>query len=57
MTGFILAVIGYALFTVIGIAWLFHRLGDYGKDRWWWVRALDWVLLTPLVPYFLLFNR
>lgn len=56
MTTFLLIAGAYVLFTAAGIRWFFHRLGDkHGKDKRWWVRTLDWILLTPLFPYFLLF--
>lgn len=50
----ILTIIGVAIcFYVICIWWFLHRLGDkLGKDRRWWVKALDGVLITPLFPLF-----
>ncbi len=45
----------YLLFTVAGVWWFLHRMGDkLGTDRRWWVITLDWVLITPLVPYLFL---
>ena len=45
----------YVLFTVAGFCWFFHRMGDkLGRDTRWWVKTLDWVLITPLIPYFYL---
>lgn len=42
----------YLVFTVAGLCWFFHRMGDkVGRDRRRWVIALDWLLITPLLPY------
>lgn len=45
--------VAYVVFTAVGIWWFFHRMGDkLGRDKRWWVLTLDWVLITPLMPYF-----
>ena len=47
--------LAYLAFTGAGIWWFLHRMGDkLGKDKRWWVIALDWILITPLFPYFAL---
>ena len=45
----------YLIFTVVGFAWFFHRLGteDPFAPRWW-LKTLDTILILPLMPYFYL---
>lgn len=45
--------LAYIAFTTIGIWWFLHRMGDkLDRDKRWWVKVLDAILITPLLPYF-----
>ena len=51
-------VIGYIIFTAIGIVWFFNRLGDKdGSDKRWFIFPLDVIFITPLLPYAALIGK
>lgn len=48
-------VIGYIVFTIVGIIWFLNRMGDkHGSDKRWFIKPLDAILITPLFPYAIL---
>lgn len=58
-----LSILGiYVMFSIAGFAWFLLRMDDkHARNRRWWVKVLDAVLITPIIPYAMLlgyiFNR
>lgn len=55
---FIAWVVAIVLYLIVGAGWLAWRLGDKGFGRNpLLVRVLDWLLITPLLPFAYLIGR